>query len=188
MATSPSLMFEEGIEALKGWFDMAALDYQAKLSANVTVPIPAGRVVRLNSAGEFETGVSATHMAIFVTRGSASYDVANPGTTPKGNFMHRAISNTGVMGGLVATGAYELASTEFDTARTYEPGDLLTATVANTNATTGGRLTNAGSGAGGDVKQFVDAACGVVSRGKYKNCNQVYELAFWPIYLPGAYA
>jgi hypothetical protein len=184
---APSLMFEHGLDIAKGWFEPAALDFSAKLSANVTFDVPAGRVMHVNAQGEFETGVGETDMGIFMLQGSDSFDVSNPGTTPGGRFMHQAIAPTGVMSGLVAKGGYEIESTEFDDNRNYAAGDLLTAAVANGTLATGGVLTNAGTGAGGDVEQYVDPVCGVVSRGRYVNSHGVPVLAFWPEWLPGAY-
>jgi len=185
---APSLMFEHGIDVAKGWFHPAALDFSTKLSANVTFEVARGRVVHLNSAGEFEMGIGATDMAIFLLNGSDDFDVSNPGTTPSGLFMHQSIAPAGFMSGIVATGSYEIEDTEFDDTLSYAPGDLLTATADNTTEATGGVLTNAGSGGGGDVEQFADPACGVVSRGRFVNAHGVPVLAFWPIYLPGAYA
>lgn len=190
---APSLMFEHGLNPSKGWFHLAALDHAAKVSANVSIVIYSGRVMHLNSVGEFETGVSGTRMAIFAFPSSNDYDVSNPGMTPGGLFMHQAVSPTGVMSGLVATGGYELESTEFDRtpATPYAPNQLLTAAVANANQTTGGVLSNDRAGAGGSsglVRQYTDAACGVVSRGRFNNEHGVPVVAFWPIYLPAAFA
>jgi hypothetical protein len=180
-------MFEHGLDIAKGWPQPVALDFAAKLSANVTFDVPAGRVVHVNSAGEFEMGITETAMAIFLIPGSQDYDVANDGTTPGGLFMHQAIAPTGVMSGVVATGPYEIEDTEFDDAQTYVPNELLTADADNADIDVGGVLTNVGTGAGGDVEQFSDPACGVVSRGSFTNAHGVKVLAFWPIYLPGAY-
>ena len=33
---APDLMFEHGLDVKKGWFDMASLDYSAKLSGSVS--------------------------------------------------------------------------------------------------------------------------------------------------------
>jgi hypothetical protein len=183
---APSLMFEESLTALKGWFQPAALDFVAKLSADVDFDVPRGRVVHVNAAGEFETGIDETDMAIFLWPGSNDFDVSNPGTTPKGNFMHQAIAPAGNLSGLVATGAYELASTEFDDSLEYAPGDLLTAFVDNADEDVGGVLTNERS-AGNPVRQYEEPVCGVVSRGKYNNEHGIAVLAFWPVYLPGAF-
>lgn len=180
MATAPKLITEQGMDVKKGWFDMSSLDYSAKLSANVTFDVPAGRVVHLDTAGEFRPGAHVTGVALFLLNGSTDADVSNPGTTAAGNFMHKAISPTGKMSGLVATGGYEISSSEFDSSLTYVPGQLLTATASNTNATTGGRITNA------SVTQFVTPVVGVVSSGKAKNHNQVFALSFWTAWLPGA--
>jgi len=184
---APSLMFENGLDIAKGWFEPAALDFAAPLSANVTFVVPRGRVMHVNDQGEFETGVGETDMAIFLLNGSEDYDVSNPGTTPGGNFMHQAIAPKGVMSGVVANGSYEIESTEFDDNLTYLANQLLTSTVDNTDLAVGGLLTNAGSGASGDVEQWVDPVCGVVSRGRFVNAHGVPVLAFWPEWLPGAY-
>jgi hypothetical protein len=180
-------MFEHGLDIAKGWFEPAALDFAAPLSANVTFDVPSGRVVHVNDQGEFEMGVGETDMAIFLLQGSQDYDVANDGTTPAGNFMHQAIAPKGIMSGVVANGSYEIESTEFDDAQSYQANQLLTATADNTTLATGGVLTNQGSGAGGDVEQYVDPVCGVVSRGRFVNAHGIPVLAFWPEWLPGAY-
>lgn len=176
---APALPFEHGFDVKKGWFDMAALDYDAKLSSNVSFVVPRGRVVHLNANGEFEMGAHNTGVAVFLLNGSEDADVSNPGTTAAGNFMHQAVAPTGKLSGVVATGGYEIDNTEFDSARTYAPGDLLTATASNSNATTGGRLTNE------NVVQFVNPVVGVVSSGKHKNHNGVQTLSFWCVWLPG---
>jgi hypothetical protein len=107
--------------------------------------------------------------------------------------MHQAISPTGAQSGLVATGGYELESTEHEVAPNvaYAPNQLLTAKASNTVQSQGGVLSNDRNGAGGSaglVRQYTDAACGVVSRGQFKNEHNVTVLAFWPIYLPAAFA
>ena len=181
---APDLMFEHGLDVKKGWFDMASLDYDAKLAASnvVTFAVPRGRVVHVDADGNFRPGCHATGISIFLLNGSEDADVSNPGTTAAGNFMHKAISPTGKLSGLVATGGYEISSTEFDSSRTYVPGDLLTATASNSNAATGGVLTNA------SVVQYVDPVCGVVSGGKKKNHNGVQSLSFWCVWLPAGTA
>ena len=125
---SLNLMFEHGLDVNKGWFQMAALDFSAKLSDNVTFEVPAGRVAHLNAAGEFEMGVGETDMAIFLLQGESHNDVSNNGTTAAGNFMHHSITPAGDMSGLVAEGPYEIESTEYDSDLEYTPNDLLTAT------------------------------------------------------------
>jgi hypothetical protein len=175
------------LEAPKGWPNQHAVDFSAKISANVTIdPVFAGRVVHLNSSGEFEMGlpnvVKAGHMPIFLFQNSDDPDVSNPG----GNAATEAgvwvpVAPTGKIMGLVAAGAYELESTEFEpvaTAGAYVPGDVLSATADNTDATTGGRITRNG------IAAYEEPACGVVSRGVITNSHGRSALAFWPVWLP----
>lgn len=98
---------------------------------------------------------------------------------------------------LVLTGAYELETTEFDTAQTYATGQGLRAVTSNTDANAG-KLTNqrgttaAFNSAG--VVQYVgnsatvttwDTIIGFVSRGAYTNSNKRSALAFYAHSLPG---
>lgn len=183
----PRQMTAHTLEAPKGWPSPHAVDFAAKLSANVTIdPVFSGRVVHLNASGEFEMGlptaVGASHMPIFLFNNSDDPDVENPGgdaATVSGVWV--AIAPTGKMMGLVAAGAYEMESTEFEaeaTAGTYAPGDPLSATADNTDATTGGRITKNG------ITAYGDPLCGVVSRGVLSNSHGQNALAFWPVWLP----
>lgn len=176
----PSQMYTHALNPLKGWPNPAALDFTGKLHPSVTIdPLPAGRVVHVDSivAGVplFKTGVTGTMMGLFLFQGSDAFDVANPGGTD-----WYGIHPSGTMSALVATGAYELETTEFDTAQTYTPNQPLRAIAADTNATTGGRLTNQGFTHG------TTAFCGVVSRGTYTNAYGRPALAFWPVYQSAA--
>jgi len=191
--TAPSLMFEHALSHPKGWFEPSALDYVAKLAAAVTIEAFGGRVVHVNAAGEFEMGIANTQMAIFLLQADTDFDVSNPGTTPAGNFMHQAVAPAGNMSGLVATGGYELESTEFDKTpnAAFAPNQLLTALADNTDQDTGGVLANDRAGAGGStgpVRQYTDPACGVVTgKNVRKNEHNVDVISFWPIYLPAAF-
>lgn len=181
----PEQMFAHGLDVKKGWFDMASLDYSAKLSTAVTFDVKRGRVVHVDTNGNFVPGAHKTCPAIFLLNGSDDADVSNPGyNSPmsSANFMHIAVAPTGKMSGLVATGGYEISSTEFDTSRTYQPGDLLSATRASATVpnATDGRLTN------NSVTQFTTPVVGVVSSGAGKNHNGVQALSFWCVWLPGA--
>lgn len=190
---APEQMFTHGLDVKKGWFDMASLDYAAKLSPDVDFVVKRGRVVHVDSNGNFVPGVHQTNVAVFLLNGSEDADVSNPGwgqgqgaggsnaTQTAANFMHIAIAPTGKMSGLVATGGYEISSTEFvETETTYVPGQLLTATTSGSPAATDGRLTNEG------VTQFETPVVGVVSSGVATNHNGIAALSFWCVWLPGA--
>ena len=186
MANAPSQMFEHGLDVKKGWFDMASLDYSAKLGT-VAFDVPRGRVVHLTTEGGkdvFLPGIGATDVAIFLLNGSTDADVSNPTTTAGGLFVNQAISPTGKLSGLVATGGYEIATTEFvvptsGNGVTYAPGDLLTAATG----------TGAGAAATAGVlaktaRAYAQPVCGVVSSGSAKNHNGVQTLSVWSVYLP----
>ena len=186
MAT-PRQMFDHTLDAIKGWFHMAALDFTAKLSSNVTVTtVYAGRCVHLNSDGEFELGATGSQMPIFLLQNSDDNDVGNSGGT-----RWYPVGPTGAITGLVAKGSYELETTEFDSGNTYAPNDLLRCKSSSNSSTDGGLLTNASVvtlenstslGAGTNPTAIV----GVVSRGvRKRQSDRNNVLAFWPIYKPG---
>lgn len=201
-------MFDHTLVPLKGWPSPTALDFDSPLSTNVNinstgVPPQSGQVVHNTSLG-FEMGAKLTQMPIFLWPGYADFDVTNPGV-PAGVVIGGTTTNlpawvpirpTGKLSGLVATGSYELESTEFDTAQTYAINDLLRAVTSNTDANAG-KLTNQDA-SGGDgfatASKCVwgdptatnwESIVGVVSRGTYTNANGKQVIAFWPVYLPG---
>lgn len=96
---------------------------------------------------------------------------------------------------LVASGGYEVESTEYDTAQTYTAGNPLRAVSSNTNAN-GGKVTNQGatSNAFTSSTAFVhgdpgvaawDTIVGVVSRGEYTNANRRPVLGYYTWWSPG---
>lgn len=188
MAT-PVQMTQHTLTALKGWLpsDMSALDYTAKISANVTVdPVYSGKCVHLNDVGEFEMGcpngtaaAKKITMPLFVFQSSNDPDVSNPGgitgsvNDAPGGWM--GISSRGYITGLVATGGYELETTEFDSTDTYVPNNSLKSAGSNSVAATS-QLTKGTC--------YVDPIVGIVSRVPYTNSHRRPALAFWPYVLP----
>lgn len=124
---------------IRGWFQDTAVQFRAKVSANVTFTLKAGRCVHLNSAGELETGCAGKQMPMFIMGSQDAYDV-----TPIDADFDEWVQGTPLqeVDCIVGNGAYELSTTEYDTAQTYLRNDLLRAPVANTTAATGGKLTN----------------------------------------------
>lgn len=187
-------MFEQALDAIKGWFHLAALDKSAPLSNALltgATSVPAGRVAVLNDDGEFVLDRSTitnqyTAMPIFLWQGKDHPDVYNDGTSPITDVVHYyGILPNGVMSGLVATGGYELQTTEFDDEQTYLPNDLLT-------ADSDGILTNAA------VTPYDTWICGLASwhvQGDNQgaaatgpvgtNAHGVETLTFWTYFLPG---
>lgn len=207
--TGPTLMFEHCLDELKGWPDESALDFDAYLAGPSTTtppfagvdvdPVYGGACVHVNPQGEFILGVGPTDMAIFLLQGSHELDVNNPG----GNNWTQ-IAPTGKMSGLVATGAYELETTEFDPTVTgaggalIVPGQQLTSPQQTDITVAGGDLTQAGklfshvnwnSGppavpGGALVTRATHPIVAVCSRQTHINHHRVYVTSFWPVYLP----
>lgn len=195
--TGPTLMFEHCLDELKGWPDESALDFDAFLDSTpankVTVdPVYGGSCVHVNQGGFFQLGIGPTDMGIFLLQGSHELDVNNFG----GNNW-TAIAPTGKMSGLVATGAYELETTEFYQTGIgtpeYVPGTQLTspreADVTGTDKSPAGKLFasrswNAPGGA--NVSSKTDPICAVVSRKSHVNHHRVWVVSFWPVYIPCA--
>lgn len=192
MSGAVSQMFEQALDVTKGWFHLHALDKSAKLDNDLltgSTAVPAGRVAHLNSVGEFELGASGNEVPIFLWNGKDHPDVYNNGVSPTTGVQHWiGISPTGVMSGLVAMGAYELQTTEFDSDQTYAPNDPLTCDA-------NGVLTNQ------SAVPYTDLIVGFCSAHVNEdnqqatpangnpvgyNSHGVQVLTFWPHFLPEA--
>ncbi len=176
--SAPRQMTKETLNALKGWPQMNAVDFEAKLDSSVSSRLPAGSVVHVSPTKTFIPGVgNVATMPLFTFQGSDDPDVVNEGGDPateKGVFI--AINPTGVMMALVAIGAYELVSTNYNTLLSYAPNDHLTSPLTLASSVSPGMLTR------GTIK--TNCIVGVVSRGVVDNGYGFDALAFWPYYLP----
>lgn len=177
MSNQVRQMFDHTLEPVKGWFHDSALEFTGKMSANVTIsPVFAGRVVHVNSVGQFEMGATGHQMPIFLFQNSDDPDVQRDADPTNG--IYGVGGN--IMSGWVASGPYEIEDTEYDTAQTYAPNDLIRAQASNSVSATGGVLTNSG------VTLYTNCVCGVVSRGVITNANNRTVLAMWTVFLPGS--
>lgn len=173
--TSIGQMFDHMLNPVKGWPSPYALDFRAKAAAGQD--IKPGCCCSLDANGNLVLGVVRHRMGLFAFQGTSSLDVVQNANehwvsvNPSGNIMC-----------LVATGGYELETTEFDTTQTYNRNDPLRA------RTTDGKLTNQ------NVVLFSQtnnpatdstAVVGIVSRGRFKNAYGRDVLAFWPVWAPG---
>lgn len=206
-----SQMYKNALNPVKGWYALSALTKSAPLHPALlqnTDVLPAGRVAVLDDLGRFvlagyegQGGVAGrnlvTQMPIFLWQGAGDLDVNayNP------NWY--GISPTGVAEGLVATGGYEVQTTEFDETKTYKPNDLLT-------VTTGDEINEAGKLVNG-ATPFEDWIVGVCAThtnwrvedghygpgGEYEgrwpgsqpvgyNAHGVKVLSFWTYFLPAS--
>lgn len=185
---APTMPFDHALDFLKGWPSQTALDTDAKLSSSVSAtakPVYGGRVVHKNNADEFELGAKLNQMPIFLIQGSEDFDVSNQGTD------WVAIAPTGVMSGLVATGGFELQSTEFNDVA-YNVNDFLHAPtedqITGTDKSAAGKLYNtlAWPGGGGGAVAFpTHNICGVVSKVPALNHHRRKVISFWTVFFPG---
>src|SRR5690606_6602455 len=83
---------------------------------------------------------------------------------------------------IVASGGFEVETSEFDKQESYDATVVLTATAADSNAATGGLIVPG--------TPYVDPCCGVVSRGVVPSgygapsATGRQALSLWTIYLP----
>lgn len=170
---SLKVMTAKTLNALKGWPQMAAVDFHTEFSAAAQAagPVDPGSVVHINSDGDYDLGVGQDSvMPLFTFTASDDLDVINDGggdpATDKGAFV--PISPIGQAMALVAVGAYELVSTAF-VSGTYNPNDALTSDKSGANA---GKL-HVGT-------MYTDMIVGIVSRGIVDNGYGYDAVAFWP--------
>lgn len=165
----PAQMYEHKLNPLKGWPSPYALDKAAPMAAGETTLIN-GRVAHLDPVnGAFASGLGGNNMPIFIWHGQAMFDALG---ADDGNMS--LYGNKKGVNGLVATGGYELQTTEFVTAETYTPNTPLTAVeTANTEK---GKITPGAF--------YDDVICGIVSDGKSTNALGIEVVSFWSYFLP----
>jgi hypothetical protein len=205
-------MFEHLLDPVKGWFHLAALDKTAKMDSsyspggdNELIDVNAGCVCHLEEdsvtgAPAFVLGGDDTEMPIFLLQNGTDADVSNSGVSPTTDVTHWiSISPAGNLTGLVATGKYELQTTEFIQSEAalaiYAINEPLSATVA------GQLFPNIPITS--PVVQYEDWICGICSshvNGDNQsvglgavdapdgpvgtNAHGVLTLTFWPYFLP----
>lgn len=174
------------LEIVRGFSSRTLPQLTRPLSANVTVDVHKGRCLHLNASNEWETGCIGGQMPYFAQNASYDSDAMNDAN----DWGPSAIpSATPLITCIPATAAVELATTEFDPDQTYAIGEPLRAIVANTNAVTGGRLTNQGYvGLPGDgTPTDWTNSVGTVSRVPVaRQPDRPEVLFFYPHHRPGA--
>lgn len=177
--TTPVQMFDNMLDALKGWPSPYALDKSVDLAAGEPTVV-AGRVLSLNASGKFQLGLACNAMPIFAWQKSTDFDVVGDDGNLVGSGGGDPTGGSPVpkLSGLVATGAYELQSTEFDATQAYAPNAPLTAGAPG--AADAGVIKPA---AGGNF--YGETVCGVVSDGVGASENHGIDLlTFWSVFIP----
>ena len=166
---TPAQMFDHTLDARKGWPSPYALDKSKEIATGET-GIVSGMVVYIDPVTDkIKRGCpwtgSVASMPLFAFPGQNHFDVMSD----VGNI------SGGVLTGLVATGAYELETTEF-TGVGFNPNVPLT--VSNALDATLGQLM-------ATTLDSTDLVVGVVSdKGPITNEYKKQIVRFWPVYLP----
>jgi len=145
----------------------------------------AGRVVTLNSAGEFVAGNQndTKRMPMFLVTGQNTPSVWNSGIVNSiVRWMPMGHDGSGAIA-LVATGGYEIQSTEYDKNQSYAPNDPLTvdANGVLTKATTPATQWVVGVCSWHENSENIQAAAtgptGV-------NAHRLQTITFWSVFRP----
>lgn len=177
--STPVQMFDQMLDALKGWPAPHALDKSLDLAAGEP-DVVAGRVLSVNSNGKFQLGLECNAMPIFAWQKSTDFDVVGDDGNLVGSGGGDPLGGEPIpkLSGLVATGAYELQTTEFDAAETYAPNTPLTAGAPG--AADAGTIKPTSDG-----NFYGETVCGVVSDGVGASENHgINLLNFWPVFVP----
>ncbi len=168
---TPGQVFDHSQIELSGRSLMYPLDFAAAIKSGETVY--EGGVMTLNADGEFVAGLGDSvaneavdgkaPMAIFAIQSSDAYDA----NSDIGNI------SGGVMSGLVATGGYEIQTTQYVSA-SYVPNELLSFGLTSNR----GKVTKAAA------KYSDEHVIGVVSRANGVNEYNKAVLSFWTVFCP----
>jgi len=171
MAT-PAQSYDHIVRISSGPIEPHTLQYGAAYKAAET--FVAGACVSMHTDGTLQAGCSDTAMPMWAINGVADLDVQAEGIAYAGG----AGISGGSVNAYVATGGYELFTTEYDSAtgNTYTPNFLLTPATATADV---GKVTLADQNA-----YSAHMVCGVVSRGVVAEKFSKNVLFFWPVYLP----
>lgn len=164
----PAQMFDHSLDVVKGPSLMHRLDYHAAPLAGE--PLVAGSLCSLNAAGQLIAGCPAgadqiRPMPMFAIQSINDFDA----NSDVGNI------SGGVMSAVVATGGFEIETTEYNTSGNFLPNTLLTAGAVD------GEVDAASGSPYGD-----EPIVGVVSTGAGLNADSKQVLRFWTVFLPAS--
>jgi len=140
----------------------------------------AGRVVTLDSSGNFQVGNGGNTkaMPMFLLRG-----IESPSVYSEGGTAWQPVRNGYIGIAAVASGGFELQSTEFNTGATYTPNTTLSAD-SNGVITTGTAYTNWIVGVASVYENQENYRPVPTQLPVGKNANGKNVLTFWSVYLP----
>jgi hypothetical protein len=163
---TPAQNYDHLLVAVSGYNGMHDLQYKAGIASGQAWF--RGSLVSLATVDTLKAGCGDKEMPLWAINATADYDVASD------------VGNTagGIVATLVATGGYELKTTEFVSTETYAANDFL-APALGANL---GKVTLA------PADWTTRLVCGVVSAGVETDTYGQAVLRFWPVFLPGVNA
>ena len=162
MLPTPAQNYDHLCEAVSGSDAMHDLQYTAFKRAAADSEFQRGSIVSLNDAGELVNGCTNGRMPMWTKQSFDDLDA---------DFALGGIADTHYTA-FVATGGYELKTTEFDVAGAY---------ISNSPLIADGVTGNVALGA--SVLAAVNVV-GIVSRPASTDTYRQDVLHFWPVYLP----
>ena len=161
---NPAQNYDHLLVPMSGYDGMHDLQYKANVADGEAWF--RGAITSLNQDGEMKAGCGDLEMPLFAINATGDFDVSSD----VGNLAG------GVVATYVATGGFELKTTEYDKTQSYAPNDFLAPAL--------------GDDLGKVTKSPVDWSsrllCGVVSAGASKEVYNQDVLRFWPVFIPAA--
>ena len=160
---NPAQNYDHLLVPVSGYNGMHDLQYKAAVAAGMAWF--RGALVSLNVDGELKVGCGDLEMPLWAINATGDFDVASD----VGNIAG------GVVATFVATGGYELKTTEYVRTVSYKPNDFLSPAIAADI----GKVTKS------PVDWTTRLVCGVVAGGVMNDVYGQFVLDFWPVFLPG---
>lgn len=162
---TPAQMFDHELNPVKGWWDMHALDKRVEIGTNA-VTVQRGMVGYIHpTTHDYILGVVNGYMPMFNFQSESDFDANSDVGNISGGWINC----------LVATGGYELETTEFVAGGSYDPQTPLT----GASGADIGKLTPSAGWAGGDM------IVGIMSQpGPRTNDHGKEVIRFWSVFQP----
>jgi hypothetical protein len=175
---TPGQNFDHLLDIISGYDGMHDLQYHAVPETGIA-EFFRGALLSLNASGEYQLGLSAVdagEMPLWAVNARDDFDVNSDVGNISGASARQDGQKLGGLATFVATGGFEIATTEFDAAAvaSYVPNRALIADLG-----TPGHLT-----AGATPYAIGETIVGVVSKGVRTETYGQSVLQFWPTFLP----
>lgn len=175
---NPGQNYDHLLDIISGYDGMHDLQYHAIPESGIA-EFFRGALLSLNANGEYQLGLSAANageMPMWAVNARDDFDANSDVGNISGAIARQDGQLLGGIASYVATGGYEIATTEFDPAAvaSYVPNRALIHDAANPGFVTAGATPYA----------IAETIVGVVSKGVRTEVYGQSVLQFWPTFLP----